>query len=100
MNFVIALLNFLSGLILLWPAMRLTGDLRSIRDIEKDIKDHQTGTAPMGDDVVDTLEKISEAIKARTQQWDKKDTYLLYIGLGLFIISSFLQIIVALTPTG
>lgn len=100
MNLTIAMLNFFSGICLVWPALRLTGDLRSIREIESDLEDHRAGASSMGNDVVDVLGEVLNTIKNRTQQWNRLDTGLLYAGLCLFLFSSFLQIIVALTPNG
>ena len=99
MDLTVAILRFLSGLCFVWPAIKLTGDLRFIKNLKKLIEDHTTGKKKLGDDSFELLNSISISIETRNKQWNSFDAAILYIGLAFFIFSSLLQIIMIVRST-
>lgn len=88
-----ALLNFMSGVLLVIPALRMTRDLRLIRNAEADKEAQSRRASRLPKVAVDLIVENAGVLQEKMQQWDLRDTVLLYAGLSAFVTASFLDLL-------
>lgn len=79
--------GFLSGLVLVYPAIRLGRQQKKLRGYRSELA--EAGASP----TAERLQKVTKALDFHLAAWDRKSYVALFLGLGLFIVSFALKIV-------